>query len=138
MRGKPHVWETTDNGCIVSTSHRINQDGYLRIRDPRFSGEGRRPLIMAHRLSWENNFGTVPTGYEVDHKCRNRACVNPDHLQVLSRTDHLVKTNSERYAERKENARLYWEETGVSGLALGKIFGVSFSSACKWIREWKV
>lgn len=53
MRGKPMVLIQDQNGCIVSTSHRLNQDGYLRIRDHRYKGKGRKPLIMAHRLVWE-------------------------------------------------------------------------------------
>lgn len=138
MRGKVHTWVTTKTGCIVSTSHRLNQDGYLRIRDHRYTGPGRKPLVMAHRLTWEENHGLIPEGFEVDHKCRNRACVNPEHLQVLSRTDHLVKTNRERYASRKAKAKAYWLEHKVSGTALGDVFGVSFSACCAWIREWKV
>lgn len=53
MRGKPMVLIKDQNGCIVSTSHRLNKDGYLRIRDHRYKGKGRKPLIMAHRLVWE-------------------------------------------------------------------------------------
>lgn len=51
MRGKPSIFTTTKDGCIVSTSHRLNQD--------------------------------------------------------------------------------------ISGTDLGELFGVSFSTGCKWIREWK-
>lgn len=36
MRGKPMVLIKDQNGCIVSTSHRLNKDGYLRIRDHRY------------------------------------------------------------------------------------------------------
>lgn len=57
MRGKPMVLIQDQNGCIVSTSHRLNQDGYLRIRDHRYTGKGRKPLIMAHRLVWEDANG---------------------------------------------------------------------------------
>lgn len=46
------------------------------------------------------------------------------------------KLNADGYF-RKETAREYWLETGCTGLALCEKFGVSFSSACKWIREWK-
>lgn len=57
MRGEPMVWIQDQNGCIVSTSHRLNHDGYLRIRDHRYEGTGRKPLIMAHRLVWEEANG---------------------------------------------------------------------------------
>lgn len=39
MRGKPMVLIQDQNGCIVSTSHRLNHDGYLRIRDHRYNGK---------------------------------------------------------------------------------------------------
>lgn len=137
MRGKEVIFVTTESGCVVPTSHKLNQDGYFRTRDPRFTGGGRKPLIMNHRLKWEETHGEIPEGLEVDHKCRNRACCNVEHLQLLSRTEHLVKTNQERYADRKVSAKEHWLLTGCTGAKLGETFGVSFSIACKWIREWK-
>ena len=137
MRGKPHEWRVTVDGCIVSTSHKTNQDGYLRIRDDRVIGGGRKPLIMAHRLVWEKANGEIPEGSEIDHICGTRGCVNLEHLRVLPRTEHLVHTNRTRYLSRKEEAKKYWEANRCSGTALSEMFAVSFSASCKWIREWK-
>ena len=136
MRTKQLTFETTESGCVVSTSHKLNQDGYLRLRTG--SGAGRSELEMYHRTVWKNHHGHIPEGHEVDHKCRNRACSNIEHLQVLDRTTHLVKTNKERYSGRKESAKIHWETTGCTGTMLAEVFGVSFSAACGWIREWKV
>ena len=130
MRGKALILVTTESGCIVPTSHRLNTDGYFRKRT-----DGK--LEMYHRTVWKSVYGEIPDGYEVDHKCRNRACCNPEHLQLLEGTAHTIKTNKERYADRKESAKSYWIEHGGTGTALAEKFGVSFSSACKWIREWK-
>ena len=138
MRGKPLEFEVTSSGCIVPTSHRLNADGYFRTRDYRVTTPGRKPLIMYHRLVWEEHNGAIPEGYEVDHKCRNRACCNIDHLQLLSGYEHTVKTNKERYSDRKEKAMEYWKSTGCSGVDLAKEFDVSFSIACRWIKGWKV
>ena len=139
MRGKPFEWYTTEQGCIVSTSHKTNQDGYLRIRHPLHKGKGRATLIMAHRFVWEQVHDcSIQEGYEIDHLCKNRGCINPTHLQLLTRNEHLVKTNTERYLSRKNKAKAYWKENKkVTGIKLGEIFNVSFSSACRWIREWK-
>lgn len=137
MRGKPMTLRVTVDGCIVSTSHKTNKDGYLRIRGDRVTGAGRKPLIMAHRLVWEKIHGEIPEGHEVDHICGTRGCINECHLQVLSRAAHLDKTNRDRYAVRKADAMKHWKSTKCTGSALSALFDVSFSIACRWIREWR-
>lgn len=138
MRGKEIIFVTTESGCIVPTSHKLNQDGYFRVRDYRVSLKGRKPLIMNHRLKWEEVHGEIQKGLEVDHMCRNRACCNIEHLQLLTVSEHKGKTNRERSDDIKIPAKEYWLITKCSGAALSEKFGVSFSSTCKWIREWKV
>lgn len=43
----------------------------------------------AYRVSYELFIGEIPKGHELHHICENRLCVNPDHLKVLTRKDHL-------------------------------------------------
>ena len=137
MRGKPIIYERLDTGCIVPTSHKLNKDGYFRCRDDRFIGKGRKPLIMNHRLVWEKHPGLIPSGYEINHMCGNRACCNIEHLELLDRRTHLVLTNEERYVSRYSKAKTYWSKTKCTGVHLSEKFMVSFSTACGWIREWK-
>jgi hypothetical protein len=44
--------------------------------------EGRQ--VMAHRLSWTVLVGDIPEGMTLDHLCRNRVCVNPAHLEIVT------------------------------------------------------
>ena len=83
--------------------------------------------------------GEIPEGYEVDHMCKNRACCNVEHLQLLLSTEHRTKDNKGRHSEKKQMAYGIWIEQNksITGMALSELVGVSFSATCKWIREWK-
>lgn len=49
-------------------------------------GPRRRP---AHQVSYEIHIGPIPDGLEIDHLCRNRDCVNPDHLEPVTHLKNL-------------------------------------------------
>jgi hypothetical protein len=53
-----------------------------------WAGPGARP-IMAHRASWEMYRCPIPDGLHIDHLCRVPSCVNPDHLEPVSRSENV-------------------------------------------------
>ena len=43
---------------------------------------------LAHRWVWTMLFGTIKKSLTINHKCSNRSCVNPHHLEVVSQADN--------------------------------------------------
>lgn len=71
-----------ESGCWI-ISGVTDRNSYGRIKT-----DGRD--LMAHRVAYELHVGPIPPGLVIDHICRNRACVNPDHLEpVTFRTNVL-------------------------------------------------
>lgn len=104
-RARPFKFVELESGCYISLSHSLNQDGYLRI----YLGLPGMKYKFMHRIVWESWHGLVPDGCEVNHVCGNRACCNIDHLEVLPRKEHLIKTNKERILSRNIDPSIHWE-----------------------------
>lgn len=45
----------------------------------------------AHRWMYEQVKGPIPDGMTLDHLCRKRDCVNPDHLEVVTMTENVLR-----------------------------------------------
>lgn len=49
--------------------------------------------MLAHRWVWEQLLGPIPQGMVINHKCSNRRCVNPFHLEVVSQAENCRHGN---------------------------------------------
>jgi hypothetical protein len=47
-----------------------------------------------HSVAWEYLMGPIPSGLELDHKCRNRACANPAHLEPVTHVENMARVKS--------------------------------------------
>ena len=82
-------------GCWIWTGA-ADRQGYGRIN---VNGK----IKLTHRVAYEFYVGKIPTGLELDHLCRNPTCVNPSHLEPVTRkvnTDRglCAETHRKRFA----------------------------------------
>lgn len=68
-------------GCWVWTGH-ISSNGYGKAMGGKY----------AHRLIFEALNSPIPAGLDLDHLCRNRSCVNPSHLEPVTRSVNLRRS----------------------------------------------
>ena len=113
--------------CWLWTASR-NQYGYGVFR---FN----RERIRSHRLSYLHHHGEIPEGLVVRHKCRNKHCVNPDHLEVGTQKENIadkVRDGTDDRGEKSVRAKLSTDQvldirsrTGQTQQAIAKEFEVS-------------
>jgi hypothetical protein len=70
--------------CIVWTAYTARRNGYAY-----FTVANRTTL--AHRYVFEFFKGPIPEGFTIDHLCRNTSCVNPFHLEAVTRGENVLR-----------------------------------------------
>lgn len=105
-------------GCILWLGS-TDPNGYGRLYNPKGSRH-------VHRIAYELAVGPIPAGMELDHLCRIPSCVNPDHLEPVTRQQNILRgmvpvTNKSKRTHCKlgheltdENTYLYKAPDGVT------------------------
>lgn len=83
----------SDNGCWNWNGAK-NHKGYGRKF---FSGKNK----YAHRVYFQIMRGSIPKGFQLDHLCRNRSCVNPDHLEIVTNETNYLRGNGYKYTHEE-------------------------------------
>lgn len=87
-----------------------------------FSLDGRK--VVAHRHAYESLIGPVPEGLQLDHLCRNPACIRPDHLEPVTASENVRRGDMGRERRHQthcvnghlyDDENTYWKPNGMRG-----------------------
>lgn len=92
-----------DGDCVVWSGH-LNNKGYGTFNVKR---GGFWIKILAHRYSYEMVNGLIPNGLEIDHLCRNSACVNPKHLEAVTHSINAKRGELPNISKTRSLAQTY-------------------------------
>lgn len=110
----------------------LDRDGYGTFY---FMKKGRR----AHRVSYFMKYGDIPKEMVIDHTCKNRSCVNPDHLRCVTKLQNTMENSNSVGAINKAKTHC------KNGHLFDKFYGQRYCSICqaektrrlrkKWLTE---
>lgn len=81
-------------GATTGNSGKRHRGGYGRFRIG-------NKTIGAHIFSYQQKYGKVPDGLELDHKCKLRICVNPEHLEPVTRQENVRRGDAGKHLATK-------------------------------------
>jgi hypothetical protein len=116
---------TVGDGCWEWTGSR-KQSGYGN-----FYVDGK--IEIAHRVLYELMVGEIPEDLVMDHLCRNRGCVRPDHLEPVTHAENMRRAGEALVACR--NGGHSYDEVNTRIGKTGKRFCRACDRARKWQRE---
>jgi HNH endonuclease len=81
----------TSGPCLIPRQ-KPKPTGYVQV-EWKLWNESKCSIRFLHRLAWEKwNGKKMPEGMQIDHLCRNRACMNPNHLEAVSPRENTLRS----------------------------------------------
>lgn len=108
------------NGCWEWAGY-ITPQGYGLFWD------GKKPNT-AHRVSWELTNGPIPDGMDIDHRCANRKCVNPEHLRVTTPSQNMQHLTVVRKNNTSGVRGVSWDKSRNAWAASASFNGRTYSA----------
>ena len=125
--------------CLEWTGRRVGGYGQITIRGKKH---------YAHRALYERVIGPVPDGLELDHLCRNRACINPAHLEAVTHKENVRRGQLSKVQKARTGPRPYTKNARKTHCPKGHEYNEENTirwrnkrncRTCQvaWTREWR-
>lgn len=129
-KGKDHHSYRSDRSTGVDTGYKTpcwiwrlsrNRDGY----GVEWDGKAMR---LAHRVAYERENGAIPAGLTLDHLCRERSCVRPDHLEVVTQAENVRRGRRAKLTVHQVHEI---RKSGATQKVLARRYGISPSQVSR-------
>ena len=123
----------SDSGCWQMSGWH-DRDGYAHFHKSKRQSK-------AHRISYEFHNGVIPKGLTIDHLCKNKGCVNPEHLEAVTAQENASRHKAEGYKQwwaslsAKEKS-MFVEKSGKKASQIAAVKKLA-ATHCKRGHEWK-
>lgn len=97
------------------------------------NGKWRSRVI--HRLIYESVYGEIPKGYVCDHICRNRLCINIEHLQMVTNEENLMLAHTRANRTHCSKGHEWTEDNTMYQLSRGQRYRRCKSCRYKWFKS---
>lgn len=131
-----------NTGCFIWLGH-LTKLGYGKIGITRIvNGKKKLNMVSAHREAYKYFVGPIPEGLVLDHKCRMRCCVNPDHLEPVTQQENCRRGDAVKNNRLAAAMRTHCR-SGLHRLTVDNIVfhgGVRLCKACSQAngrRKWE-
>ena len=131
-RKQKKLYKIEKNGCWTGLRAK-NQGGYPVIRINKI-------LFIMSRYMYEKFKGKISKNKQLDHLCRNRQCVNPNHLEIVSQAENIRRGESSKLNKKIVGMiKVAYKFSHKSQTEIAKAFNVNQSTISRIVNNlrWK-
>lgn len=106
----------TASGCWEWQGY-IDRNGYGKVYD-------KKQLSWVHRVAYSHYVGQIPARHEVHHLCGNTICMNPDHLEAVTKAEHAFRHVQMNGGLLRQKEAAHLRESGMTFSEIAEFFGL--------------